>query len=405
MSRNKKVQIALIIIFVIAAYLRVDFIQSVDHTMPHDSINYDAMVRQLLEDGVYAYKDTNSNAYVTPGYPLFMAAVYWLVDYQQNDPLPWIRYIQMLLSLLSIGLIYRITRILSNEVIGVLAALIAAIYQPFVWANGAILTEVLTIFLLLSYLLLQIHTFNKQSLKLSLASGVLLGLTALVRPEFIPLLAANYLFYWLWKKGDRRKIIKLFAMSSLGLVLILMPWWIRNVVTLDKLVITATQGNPFAAGTYPYKNYDDGLIDPQGKSEMEVAVERLKVGFTTQPWLFLKWYTVGKLQYTYQSVYYGGGHQPFYNVIPFINPNLIHRLIVCFGFISIIALFRNWKQMSALLVVVIVTMSIIRLGFVPEYRYNVMSMPLLIIINCVFGVKLLQWISSKLRARPPIAKE
>ncbi len=405
MSRNIKIQITLIVIFILAAYLRVDFIRSVGHTMPHDSINYDAMVIQLLEKGIYAYKDTSPNAYVTPGYPLFMAAVYWLVDYQQNDPLPWVRYIQIVLSLLSIGLIYWITRILSNKVAGVMAAFIAAIYPPFVWANGAILTEVLTIFLLLCYLLVQIYTFRHKTVWLALASGLLLGLTVLVRPEFIPLLVMNYLFYWFWKREDRKKIIKLFAVTSVGLVLVLMPWWIRNIVSLDKLVLTATQENPFSAGTYPYKNYDDGLVDTNGKTEMEVAIERLKVGFTTQPWLFLKWYTIGKLQYTYQTVYYGGGHEPFYNVIPFINPNWIHRILIFFGLIPTIAFIRKWKQMSALLVVIIVTMSMIRLGFVPEYRYNVMSMPLIIIINCVFGLKLLRWIIRKFKARSSLVQE
>ncbi|GIP35753.1 glycosyltransferase family 39 protein [Paenibacillus sp. J2TS4] len=395
MNRQKITFIVFIAILVLAAYLRVDFLRSVDHEMPHDSINYDAMVRQLLEIGVYAYNDSSPNALVTPGYPLFMAAIYWLAAYPWNDPLPWIRMAQVLLSLLSVWMMYSITRQLSNTAGGLAAAFLAAVYPPFVWANGAILTEVLGIFLLLGYLWVQLRVFRSPTTLSALAAGILLGLTVLVRPEYLPLLVVNYLFYWAWKK-KAKEILKLFALSCLGLVLILMPWWIRNVVTLDEWVVTATQANPFKAGTYPYKNYSDGLIDESGKTEMEVAVERLKTGFSTQPWLFIKWYTVGKLQYLYYHVYYGGGHQPFYNVFPsWVNPNTIHRVLILLGGLAALAISLRWRQLTALLVVIVATITLIRLGFVPEYRYNVMTMPLIIMINCIVGVQAWQWLSAK----------
>lgn len=401
MNRQFKTTLIFIAIIILAAYLRIDFLRSVHHIMPHDSIQYDAMVRQLLEKGIYAYKDSNPNAHVTPGYPLFMAAIYKLVSYQLNDPLPWIRYIQVLLSLLTIWMIYRITRQLSNEAGGLAAAFLAAVYPPFVWANGAILTEVLGIFLMLGYLWAQLHTFRSSTVLSALISGVLLGLTVLVRPEFLPLLVVSYLFYWGWKRNTR-EILKLFMISSLGLVLVLTPWWIRNIVTLDKWVITATQTNPFKAGTYPYKNYKDGLIDETGKSEMEVAVERLKKGFSTQPLLFIKWYTVGKLQYIYQSPYYGGGHKPFYKVIPWIHPNTFHRILICLGGIASIAFLVRWRQMAGLLAITVLTMTLIRLGFIPEYRYNVMFMPLIFMMTCIIGVKMWQWLAA--RRSPSIDK-
>lgn len=396
MNRSKIILMALIAILLLAAYLRVDFLRSVAHEMPHDSINYDLMVRQLLEQGVYAYNDTSPNAQVTPGYPLFMAAIYWLAVYQLNDPLPWIRMAQVVLSLLSVWLMYSIARRLSNAAGGLAAAFLAAIYPPFVWANGAILTEVLGIFLLLSHIWAQIRVFRAPTVSMALASGVLLGLTVLVRPEYLPLIAVNYLFYWLWKKNTR-EVLKLFALSLIGLVLVLMPWWIRNAVTLDEWVITATQANPFKAGTYPYKNYDDGLVDEAGKTEMEVAWERLKTGFSTEPWLFVKWYTAGKLQYLYEHVYYGGGHEPFYNVIPGVHPDRVHHALLFPGVLAAVAILLRWRQMPTLLVVIIAAMTLIRLGFVPEYRYNVMTMPLIIMIDCIVGVKAWQWLSARRR--------
>ncbi|RAV20369.1 ArnT family glycosyltransferase [Paenibacillus contaminans] len=395
MKRKLAVGTALFIILMLGGWLRVDFLRSVEHDMSPDSINYDAMTRQLLEDGVYGYADTEPNAKITPGFPLFLATVYKLVDYRDHDPLPWVRYAQVLISLASLWLIFRITKELSNDVAGLLSALAAAVYPPFVWANGAVLTEVLGIFFMLGYVWVQTITFRKQTRPPAFLSGVLLGLTVLVRPEFMPLIVVNYLFFWLLKR-DVKRVLKLFALTAAGLALVLLPWWARNVVTLNEVVITATQANPFKAGTYPYKNYDDDLVDQNGKTEMEVAVERLKKGFSTQPGLYLKWYTIGKLEHIYASAYYGGGHQPYHNVLPSsVNPNEFHRWLVFIGLAAAIALATRWRNTANLLVVIVVTMTLIRLVFVPEYRYNVMSMPLIIIVECIVFINVLWWLYGK----------
>ncbi|MEC0248246.1 glycosyltransferase family 39 protein [Paenibacillus chitinolyticus] len=391
MNRKKRVWAALVVIFLLAAYVRIDFLRSVDHEMPHDSLNYDKMVRQLLETGVYAYNGETPNALVTPGYPLFLAAVYEIADYKEHDPLPWVRYIQALLSLAALGLVYRIARRFSGELTALIALLIAAVYPPFVWANGAILTEVLAIFLLMGYLLAQIRVFETPSYGRAAAAGIWLGLTVLVRPEFLPLIAVAFAFQWLRDKEARNRTIRLFACTAAAVVLLLAPWWIRNAVTLHQWVATATQENPFRAGTYPYNTFnDESLVDPAGKTEKELAIARLKAGFTTQPGLFIKWYTIGKMQYVYQSVYRGGGHQPYYPVIPF-DANLLHRALVLSGAIAVLAALRRWRETVTLLALTVIVMSLIRLGFVADYRYNVTMMPLIIILDCVLGWRAIMW--------------
>lgn len=280
---------------------------------------------------------------------------------------------------------------LSNAIVGILAVLLAAVYPSFVWSNGAILTEVLATFLFMSYLLLQIKTLRDKSLKWAFFAGIGLGLTVLTRPEFLPLFFAVYGFFWFWKR-DMKRTLKLGLISLLGLVVILLPWVIRNVVTLDEMVITASQVNPFVAGTYPYKHYDDGLVDRHGKTQMEVAVERLKVGFTEYPLTFIKWYTIGKLQYIYSHMFMGSGHNPLYEVIPLIPQGAVHLAIIGFGIISLVVLLHKWRQMTGMLIVTLIVMSLIRLGFVPEYRYNYTVMPIIIILNCIVGMKLLQWL-------------
>lgn len=383
----KFVAIVLALILLLAAYVRIDFLRSVNHEMSPDAVHYDAMAKQLLDKGIYAYNDTKPNALVAPGYPLLLTGIYALVDYRHHDPLPYVRYLQALLSVAVVWLVYRIAATLSNETIGLFAAAVAAVYPPLVWMNGAILTESLAVFCLLAYVWVQLQAVVTESRLAAAAAGALLGLTVLTRPEFMPLLAAVYLFVWLWRRNTY-VAATLFVYSCVGFAIVMMPWWIRNAVTLHEWVLTATQTNPFSAGTYPYKNYDDGLIDTTGLTEKEIGLARLRVGFATEPWLFLKWYTVGKLRYIYEYMYAGGGYTPYYPVLPLRDPNRLHLAIVWTSVAAMIAIVRHWRQLATIPVLIIVVMSLIRLGFVPEYRYNVTIMPLMIVIGCIFLAQL-----------------
>ncbi|GGD57335.1 ArnT family glycosyltransferase [Paenibacillus nasutitermitis] len=389
---NKTVMAIMLLIAVIAVFLRFDFLLSVSHQVSHDTINYDVMVRQLLDKGIYAYKSTESNAQVSPGYPLFMAAVYKLAGYEQHDPFPYIRYIQVFLSLVTIVLAGRIATRLGGLYAGLISAAIMAVYPPFIWANGAILTETLASMLLLLYLNLQLAAFEKTTTWSAMLAGAAMGLLVLTRSEFLIMLAASYLFYWIWKK-DTLRMSKLLLFTALGTALILSPWVARNMITLHQPVIASTQVNPFAAGTYPDKNYEDGLVDRHNKTQMEVARERLKVGFTEHTWTFVKWYTVGKIKYIYGKMFFGSGHSPLYPVIPFRQAFHIGTMVAGLGAVAL--LLRQWRQPALLLVILLAAISITRLAFVPEYRYNFTAMPIFMILDGLLAAMLTRSIARR----------
>lgn len=377
----------------LAAFLRFDFLYSVEHEIPHDTKHYDEMVHQLLEEGIYAYKGAESNAQVAPGFPLIMAAVYKMVDYTSHDPFPYIRLLNVVLSLITLYFIFQMARRVAGNLVALLTVLMCAVYSPFVWANGAVLTEVPALFLLTLYLYIQLIAFESRKLRDALIAGALLGLTALVRPEFMPLCVPLYLFYWLWTRD--RHFWKPLIATLIGLSIVMSPWWIRNLVTMDKLILTATQSNPFTAGTYPNKNYEDDMVDRRNKTPKQIAIERLKVGFTQHTWTFVKWYTIGKLRYTYGDMFLGAGHQPLYKTMPFAA--YFHRGVLLAALIGIILTLRRWRQPLTALAVVIAIMSGLRLLFVPEFRYNFTMMPLLIIFTAVMFAAILQWLNRKRR--------
>jgi len=385
---------ALIIIFVLAAYLRFDFLASASHHNSHDTVNYDIMVRQWLEEGVYAYKSEEPNAQVSPGFPLLMAAAYIVGDATGFDPFTLIRYLQACFSLVTLWLIYLIARRFGGLTAALPAAAVAAVYPPFIWTNGAVLTEALATVLFVGYVYLILIAFDTGNRWWTLAAGIAMGLTVLTRPEFLIVLPASFALHLLWHR-DLKRTFRLLVIAGVGTAMVLSPWLARNLVTLHKPIIASTQVNPFAAGTYPDKKYDDGMVDRKGKTQMEVAKERLKVGFTQHTWTYVKWYTVGKLNHIYGKMFTGSGHKPHYPVIPF--KSYLHLLLVCASVAAAGFILRKWREPASLVVVVVLVITITRLAFVPEYRYNVTAMPLLIVMDALLGAAALGWLDRRFK--------
>ncbi|HTG70412.1 MAG TPA: phospholipid carrier-dependent glycosyltransferase [Candidatus Udaeobacter sp.] len=410
---NKAWTIAIVLIFLLAFWLRADFLTSVKHTVSHDTKYYDEMVHRLLDKGIYAYKEEVSNARVTPGYPLFMTGMYIVADQIGAEPFPLIRWFQVLISLASLILIYMIAmQAARNKWVAIVSLFIGAIYHPFIWANGAVLTETLALFFLMAYLSMQLYAFRTQRKRDAALAGVLLGLTVLVRAEFLPLFVPLYgvflLQQWFKPKSGQmaaeasklaifKKIALLGVITGLCLSATMLPWWIRNVVSLNEFVLTASQSNPFKAGTYPNKDYSDKIVVQNGMSQNEYAWARIKAGFTQQTWKYVKWYTVGKLKYTYSHMFFGSGHSPIYHAYPKVAE--LHILVVYSTIIPLLALIWRWRHPAVMLAVVIIIMSMIRLVFVPEYRYNFTVMPLFIILSAWLGVYILQKIGSYISRR------
>jgi 4-amino-4-deoxy-L-arabinose transferase-like glycosyltransferase len=392
---KKGLNILVSIIFIAAAYFRYDFLVSVNHHVSHDSIYYNEMVHRLMDKGVYAYKSEQPNAHVTPGYPLFMLGMTIAGDWLHQEAFALIRYAQAMLSLVTIGLIYIIARRLTRRTtVAVASAAVSAVYAPFIWATGAVLTETLAQMLLMLYLLAQIHAFDTGRKVHAAAAGLLLGLTVLVRPEFLPLFVPLYGLYFLqqWRKRSLaqpaepflpllRRIVVLTVITGLCLSAVMLPWWVRNLVSLHAVVLTATQTNPFAAGTYPNKDYSDRIVDPRGKTQDEVAWERIRAGFTQQTWTYVKWFTVGKMTYIYLNMFGGSGHAPTYLAVPYSGAPL-HLSVIYLSLPVLLVLVWRWRHPAAVLAAVLLFMTLIRLLFVPEFRYNFTVMPLIIIFAC-----------------------
>lgn len=119
-----------------------------------------------------------------PGYPLFLRAIYSIFGSCNYTA---VFVIQGILSILTVWLVYFVTRKVSNERAGLIAAGIAAIYPNLIAYNLTTLTETLTVFLAMIALAIAVSSFR--DVYKSILIGVVLFLGYFVKPSmlfFIP---------------------------------------------------------------------------------------------------------------------------------------------------------------------------------------------------------------------------
>lgn len=375
-SVRKYIPILMILLFSLA--IRLYYLVNIPHPpLIHDAHNYDVMAKQFLERGFLGYASSAPNAYITPGYPLFLALLYKIFGYSQGSPLTQVRIVQVILSTLTILLLYLLAKEMLNYRVAILSAFFSSIYLISVWVPTLILTETLYTFLFMLYLYIQVAAINRKSLKLNFISGVALALAVLVRPLIAPLIILPYIYSF--TKNKKKLWIKFFLANMLGFIVVMVPWWLRNVIVLNKFIIFATQEDPLLRGTYPY---DIGVENIPYSNQKQEALKRLKEGFATQPLLYLQWYTIGKFEWLYFKIFYYVDEKIrlFRSLLP------LHNFFVWFGWVGVILSKTDKKIRLIALYIIFLTLG--HLVFIATSRYSYPQMQLLIVLTAYIIDKL-----------------
>jgi hypothetical protein len=172
--------------------------------------------------------------------------------------------------------------------VGLLAALGVAVYPPFIHSTGELMSEPPAILTLPAAVLAFLWALDgyeerpRHRLLRWLAPGILFGLTAMLRPEyllvggaFVALAAIRLAISAGWRQALAAAAIFLAA-----LVVLILPWSVRNYVVLDRVVPISTGGGKAlyvgtflpADGEYQrvkailYERYDGISLPPQSEA-------------------------------------------------------------------------------------------------------------------------------------------
>jgi tetratricopeptide (TPR) repeat protein len=191
-------------------------------------------------------------AYQAPLYPLFLSVVYRVFGHNYLAP----RIVQAVLGSLSVFLTGWLAELLFGRRAGPLAALLAAVYWPFIFFEGDLLREPLAVHLTLWGLVVLVAGSRARRPRLfSLLAGLLFGLSALTRENI--LLFVPFAGLWL-----RRAVLKLGQSSAtanqaavamvLGTLAAVLPISVSNSLTEGEFVFLSTQGGlNFYIGNHP----------------------------------------------------------------------------------------------------------------------------------------------------------
>jgi 4-amino-4-deoxy-L-arabinose transferase-like glycosyltransferase len=211
----------LICIFLLALCARLVyavFFVGLQTIPPGDTTEFLAYADHLVAG--HGYTAWGRQAFRAPGYPGFMAAVFYVF----GKSYPILKILQVLISSLIPVLVCLIGFKVASRKIAVLAGVYTCFYYGLVIEPSTIMTESTFTFLFTLTVFLFLRAREKVSY--GIAAGMSLALMTLTRP--VGLVALPLLFAWLYLILDRKHFVRTAAIIAAVSVAAMSPWWVRN---------------------------------------------------------------------------------------------------------------------------------------------------------------------------------
>src|SRR4051812_8103386 len=171
-----------------------------------------------------------------PLYSLYLSVFSWL---GLDTPLDH-RLASCLLGAAAVVVVGLLGRRVAGDRAGLIAAGLAAVY-PQLWINdGMLISESMYVLFIALVLLFAYRAWDSQRWTDVALLGAVIGLSSLTRPEavvLVPLLGVPYLFA---KRATFGRRLGLVVVMGLTCLVVILPWWVRNLTTFDDPTFLAT---------------------------------------------------------------------------------------------------------------------------------------------------------------------
>ncbi|MGV1047404.1 MAG: ArnT family glycosyltransferase [Solirubrobacterales bacterium] len=267
---GRRTLIALALIAVLGLGLRAYAVVHPVANPADDSHAYYALAKALYEEGSYGGPEFRDSSDWSPGAPLLYAAAFYATGGAREGTA---RIVEALCGLGAILVAFLLawrlaegasgrvrnsppyTRVTASSAraAGLLAALAVAVYPPFIHSTGELMSEPPAILTLPAAILAFLWASEQERLRAWLVPGLLFGLTAMFRPEYLAVGAAFVVLAAVrvglargWRPGLAGA-----GLLVAALLVPIVPWTIRNIDVLDRVVpISTGSGKALYVGTY-----------------------------------------------------------------------------------------------------------------------------------------------------------
>jgi 4-amino-4-deoxy-L-arabinose transferase-like glycosyltransferase len=237
----------------------------------------------------------------SPGYPLFLTPFLHGTSFQSF--VHRVVTAQVILSTLTILLMYLLCKSFLPSAWALAAALLVAISPHLIIPNSFVITETLFCFLLLVIGYGVTLFASKPSAIPALLTGVLIGLASLVRPilEYLPFL----LGFWLLVQYRRQGGLRYGGALLFGFFLAFLPWILRNAITLGTFSDDTLLINFFHHGLYPDFTFE-GVPESRGypyhfdprspdiSKDLASVLSEILRRLQDRPWEHVSWFLLEK---------------------------------------------------------------------------------------------------------------
>lgn len=258
MTRPGFLSLSLILILTLAGGLRLTLVWLQHSQLSEDRDAYIAIARNLAAGNGFSssnpenQSDIRPTAFRPPLYPCLLALIYSL----QAGSIG-VGIVQVILGVLTVWLTWKTGTALELKRSALIAAAIVATDPVLLQYTTYSMTEVLAAFLtsLLLYLLTKVYLANlagETRLPLTFGTGIVWGLAILCRPTYLAFFGVWLVWCCItvcWRRIRNRQLegkaisdSRRLALFSAGILLMLSPWVVRNLLVFHAPILTTTHG-------------------------------------------------------------------------------------------------------------------------------------------------------------------
>ena len=189
-----------------------------------DSVDYDQIARHVTTGDGFGYGPGQLSSFRPPMYPLFLAAIYWVMGVNHVA----VRILQAIIGAFLPAIVYLVARRKFPFREAQVSAVLCAIYPALIGMSGTFLTEVIYIPLFALAILSLVLLEEQPTWTRVLLSGILLGLTLLARTSAVTLIfLLPFWGYWRFTNARTMGFIKGIVIGLVAVITVL-PWTARN---------------------------------------------------------------------------------------------------------------------------------------------------------------------------------
>ena len=328
---------------------------------------------------------TGPTAFIAPGYPILVAAVFRIfgIDSQASEAV--LMLINVAANLITIWIMMRLAARFYNRTAALLAGIFWAISPPLLWMPSIFWDTSLCIALFLGLFTLALDCADRPSRRLWILMGAYSAITALITPALLLVILATLGWTaWMTWRTQRTSIL----LAALTLIVVFSPWPIRNARVFHAFIpLRTTVGFELWMGNRPGATgfLDETIFPMYNQHELALYIQQGEVAYTQHKSELARQYILANpgifLRMTLKRFFrfWSGTGNSSSSIV-----YLIHAVITTLlGWLGLLLLFRIDRRRALLFALPLLLFPFPYYITHAEFRYRLIIDPLLTILAAI----------------------